>query len=129
MSHSTALLTKIQSLETMLHQPLLRNDSVTVEKLLHDDFEEIGRSGQRYNKGHTIAALQEETGQVPIYAENFKLSTIAEGVVLLTYRSFQRGADGNVTRSTFRSSIWLRSSSENDDHWQMRFHQGTPTAE
>ncbi|AKE13056.1 RNase H [Serratia liquefaciens] len=111
----------------MLHQPLLRNDSVTVEKLLHDDFEEIGRSGQRYNKGHTIAALQEETGQVPIYAENFKLSTIAEGVVLLTYRSFQRGADGNVTRSTFRSSIWLRSSSENDDHWQMRFHQGTPT--
>lgn len=93
MSHSTALLTKIQSLETMLHQPLLRNDSVTVEKLLHDDFEEIGRSGQRYNRRHTIAALQEETGQAPIYAENFKLSTIAEGVVLLTYNGWPLSSD------------------------------------
>lgn len=98
--------------------------------LLHDDFEEIGRSGHNYDKQQTLAALQIESGQTPIFSEGFKLAIITEGAVLLTYRSFHRSDDdddGDVTRCTLRSSIWLLSANDNGGQWQMRFHQGTPT--
>lgn len=127
MTDSTELLAVIQSLEVKLHQPTTRSDITTVSELLHEDFEEIGRSGQYYDKRQTLAALKMETGQTAIFAEGFKLTTIAEGTVLLTYRSFHRSAEGDVSRCTLRSSIWLLSSKEGGRHWQMRFHQGTPT--
>ncbi|RKH22790.1 nuclear transport factor 2 family protein, partial [Corallococcus sicarius] len=103
-------------------QPATRSDITAVSELLHEDFEEIGRSGQYYDKRQTLAALKMETSQTVIFAEGFKLATIAEGTVLLTYRSFHRGAEGDVSRCT-----WLLSSKEGGRHWQMRFHQGTPT--
>ncbi len=127
MTDSTELLAVIQSLEVKLHQPAMRSDITVVSGLLHEDFEEIGRSGQYYDKRQTLAALKMETGQTVIFAEGFKLATIAEGTVLLTYQSFHRSADGSVARRTLRSSIWLLSSEEDGNRWRMRFHQGTPT--
>ncbi|RZV01728.1 UNVERIFIED_ORG: hypothetical protein EOZ59_1687 [Serratia quinivorans] len=128
MTDSTQLLALIQSLEVKLHQPATRNSITSVSELLHDEFEEIGRSGNYYDKQQTLAALQIERGQASIYSEGFKLAIIAEGAVLLTYRSFHRSDDGGVTRCTLRSSIWLLSAKDNGDQWQMRFHQGTPTS-
>ncbi|WP_262144070.1 hypothetical protein [Serratia ficaria] len=60
-----------------------------------------------------------------IFAEEFRLAMIAEGVALLRYQSFQRDADGKVVRRTARSSIWLLSPSASGGRWQLRFHQGT----
>ncbi|MFS7160690.1 DUF4440 domain-containing protein [Serratia proteamaculans] len=127
MTYSTELLVVIQSLEVKLHQPATRSDLAAVSELLHEDFEEIGRSGQRYDKPQTLAALQMESDSAKIFADGFKLAAIAEGSVLLTYRSYQRSADGGVARCTLRSSIWLLTSEDNGSRWQMRFHQGTPT--
>ena len=126
MTHSTVLLPVIQSLEVQLHQPEMRNNAELVEKLLHNDFEEISRSGQCYDKQQTVAALKMESGHAQIFSENFKLTVIAEGVALLRYQSFQIDADGKAIRQTERLSIWLLSAlEENDGQWQMRFHQGT----
>jgi hypothetical protein len=120
------LLSVIQSLEVQLHQPAMRNDANTVGELLHDDFEEIGCSGRHYDKPQTVAALKLERDQPQIFAEEFKLLTIADGIVLLRYKSFQRDADGSIICRAERSSIWLQSSQESGGRWQMRFHQGTP---
>ncbi|MFV8870610.1 DUF4440 domain-containing protein [Serratia fonticola] len=114
----------IQSLEVKLHQSATRNDANLVGELLHDDFEEIGCSGLHYDRQQTIAALKLESGQPEIFAEAFKLVKIADGAVLLRYKSFQRDADGSIVRRAERSSIWLQSSQESGCHWQMHFHQG-----
>lgn len=126
MTHYCALLPVIQSLELQLHQAAVRNDPKLLDKLLHADFQEIGRSGQCYDKRQSVAALLTETQHQPIFAEDFNLAMIAEGVALLRYRSFQIDDEGKKFRNTERSSIWLISAStENGGHWQLRYHQGT----
>ncbi|EMP2574002.1 nuclear transport factor 2 family protein [Serratia marcescens] len=124
MTHFAEWLSQIKALEVELHQPTTRCDPKRVAALLHEDFEEIGRSGLRYDKRQTVAALEMETDYPQIVAEAFKLAQISEGAVLLTYKSFQRDAQGRAVRCTERSSIWLLKDKEG---WQMRFHQGTPT--
>ncbi|AYZ33028.1 DUF4440 domain-containing protein [Serratia sp. FDAARGOS_506] len=126
MTHFAEWLRQIQALEVELHQPTTRCDPKRVAALLHEDFEEIGRSGLRYDKRQTIAALAIETGYPQIFAQGFKLVQISAGTVLLTYKSFQRDAQGHAVRCTERSSIWLLTEKEG---WQIRFHQGTPTDE
>ncbi|WP_258524882.1 nuclear transport factor 2 family protein [Serratia quinivorans] len=127
MTDSTQLLALIQSLEVKLHLPVTRNNVAVVSELLHDDFEEIGRSGHYYDKQQTLAALQIESGQTPIFPKALSWPSLPKVRCCLTYRSFQQGDDGDVTRCTLRSSIWLLSANDNGDRWQMRFHQGTPT--
>lgn len=126
MTNLSTLLSIIRDLETQLHQPALRLDAERVEKLLHKDFEEIGHSGQCYNKSQTITALKMENDHPQILSEDFALTMISTGTVLLRYKSFQLADDNEIIRRTERSSIWLLSSSgQNDSQWQMRFHQGT----
>ncbi|WP_182074189.1 MULTISPECIES: DUF4440 domain-containing protein [unclassified Serratia (in: enterobacteria)] len=124
MTHSAKLFSQIQTLEVELHQPSVRRDPQRVAALLHEDFEEIARSGLRYDKRQTVAALEMETEHPQIVAEGFTLAKISEGAVLLTYKSFQRNAQGDAIRCTERSSIWMLTEKAG---WQMRFHQGTPT--
>ncbi|BEM28214.1 hypothetical protein SME05J_17840 [Serratia marcescens] len=126
MTHFAEWLSQIQALEVELHQPTTRCDPKRVAALLHEDFEEIGRSGLRYDKCQTVAALEMETDYPPIFAEAFKLAQISAGTVLLTYKSFQRDAQGYAVCCTERSSIWILTEKEG---WQMRFHQATPTDE
>ncbi|MCS3429922.1 nuclear transport factor 2 family protein [Klebsiella sp. BIGb0407] len=126
MANLSALLSVIRDLEIQLHQPALRLDAERVEKLLHSDFEEIGRSGQFYNRSQTIAALKMENDHPQIFSADFTLKLICTDVALLRYKSFQLNGDGEIIRRTERSSIWLLSSTgKNDSQWQMRFHQGT----
>lgn len=124
MIHFAEWLSHIQALEVELQQPTTRCDPKRVAALLHEDFEEIGRSGLRYDKRQTVAALEMETDYPQIFAEGFKLAQISDSAVLLTYKSFQRDAQGHAVRCTERSSIWLLTAKAG---WQMRFHQGTPT--
>lgn len=113
-------------LETALHQVQIRQDSEKLHELLHDEFVEIGRSGNLYNKQQVIESLTEQRDRPAIHAENFKMSLIDEGVALLTYESFYRDGAGIIARKTLRASIWKQDL--NNDRWQMRFHQGTAAA-
>ncbi len=119
MTHSAELFSQIQTLEVELLQPTVRRDPQRVAALLHED----ARSGLRYDKRQTVAALEMETEHPQIVAEGFTLAKISEGAVLLTYKSFQRNAQGHAVRCTARSSIWMLTEKAG---WQMWFHQGTP---
>lgn len=71
MTHSAELFSQIQTLEVELHRPTVRRDPQRVAALLHEDFEEIARSGLRYDKRQTVAALEMETEHPQIFAEGF----------------------------------------------------------
>jgi hypothetical protein len=114
----------IQGLEKELFKQAVRGSSDEVGKLLADNFVEFGRSGRVYHKEEVIRSLTAESaGDVQtLTASDFALKPLADGVVLLTYRSLRRGEDGRELHS-LRSSIWKLIGGR----WRMVFHQGTPT--
>jgi len=121
--NSAELLQTIQQLEIQMHQQATRRDTKRMNELLHKDFTEIGRSAKYYTRKQTMAALATENDPSDIKASDFSLAILAEGVALLTYKSWQCSAAGGIIEHTQRASIWLQSE---DRYWQMRFHQGTP---
>jgi hypothetical protein len=114
----------ICSLEVSLHDSDVRNDKQQLGKLLHHDFVEIGRSGQRYNKAQIVALLLAETERCDVWAQDFELSMPAYSVALLTYKSARPDAHKELSLHAHRSSMWQFS----EGLWQMRFHQATPCA-
>lgn len=117
-----SLLDELVALEQELHTFEARSNQARLEALLHPEFEEIGRSGRRYDRDTTIAALLSETAALGLRADRFRLSELGPGLVLLVYRT-HTASDATVDGWTWRSSIWTRSG----DGWQLRFHQGTPS--
>ncbi|TCC03438.1 nuclear transport factor 2 family protein [Kosakonia quasisacchari] len=122
-----ALLAMLVRYERQLHHPEIRCQPEVVEKFLHHDFFEIGRSGRRYSREKVIAALANEAAE-PIASDDFALSMNNSGYALLTYRSFILDEQGQVTKQTLRTSLWEECITT-PGRWQMRFHQGTPMAE
>lgn len=112
--------------ERQLHRAEIRSQKIAIEKLLHRDFYEIGRSGKRYGRQQVIDSLLAETDRQQITSEEFALMQIESGALLLTYRTFIQSPSGEKTHRTLRTSLWIRSE---DDRWQMIFHQGTPEAD
>ena len=118
-----ALAIELSRLEAELHRPAVRADEDRVKDLLHAEFEEIGRSGQIHSRDATLATLKSEVQPYEIAADAYVATKIGTDVALLTYRSAHRQEDGTFTRHTLRSSIWVLVAG----HWQLRYHQGTPT--
>ena len=119
------LLEQLQALEVELHKPAARGDATRLNALLHDDYLEFGRSGSAYTKADILSRLPAEAPAATIVvAEGFALRRLAGDVALLTYRSAHLLGDGTLDRFSRRTSVWQRMGLR----WQMRFHQGTPTA-
>jgi hypothetical protein len=121
---SPALLQLMCSLETRLHSPAVRTHKAQLEKLLHADFFEIGRSGTSYRRANIIAQLLGQRNHAVIWAQDFALSMPAYSVALLVYKSAHIDAQGELSMHAQRSSMWQY----DEQGWQLRFHQGTPTA-
>ncbi|HEV2898790.1 MAG TPA: nuclear transport factor 2 family protein [Pseudaminobacter sp.] len=115
----------IRSFEEELFKQSIRGSPEAVDKLLADGFVELFRSGRVYDKEEVIRGLATEgTGTMrTLTARDFDIKSLADDVVLLTYRSLRKGENGKGLHS-LRSSIWKLI----DGRWQMVFHQGTPTA-
>lgn len=115
---------EIVKLEVELHQPSSRKSRERLDELLHTDFAEIGRSGSIYTKQEIMSALESEQAHT-VWSQDFEIHPIYPGLMLLTYRSAQVDANGNLSRFSRRSSLWEKLESG----WKLRFHQGTPTNE
>lgn len=114
------------ALERELHDPAVRRDPARVDALLHRGFEQVGRSGARYTRAETIAALASEgRSSAPIISDGFALTALGADAALLTYRTAEGLVDGSDIRHAHRCSLWLRV----EGRWQVRYHQATPTAE
>jgi hypothetical protein len=119
-----SLLQELQALEVELHHPGVRSSRDRLERLLHPEFHEVGRSGTQYDRETVIRFLSSRESVAVVDSGEFSVSSLAPDVALLTYRSAQREADGKLVNHTYRSSIWIRDSAG----WRMRYHQGTPAA-
>ncbi|MBC2659949.1 nuclear transport factor 2 family protein [Pseudomonas sp. MSSRFD41] len=117
-----ALLNLLQDLEVSLHQASVRNNPGELDRLLHKEFHEIGRSGAFYTKADTVETLPLKESHSEILAQNFKLTVISKDACLLIYEAAQSTRSGEPTQYARRSSIWKIE----DGEWKMLFHQGTP---
>jgi hypothetical protein len=118
------MLKLICSLEVSLHDSTVRGDKLQLSQLLHHEFTEIGRSGQRYDKAQIMALLLAEIDHPAVWSQDFELSMPAYSVALLTYKSARLDVDNELSLHAHRSSMWQFT----EGLWQMRFHQATPCA-
>jgi hypothetical protein len=117
------LLDTLRTLEVTLHQPEVRSNSERLDRLLHERFRELGRSGQIYTKAEILSEFTREPQTYEVWSQDFQVEPLSEDVALLTYRSAHINSAGELERHTNRMSLWQLT----ERGWQMRFHQGTPT--
>jgi uncharacterized protein YndB with AHSA1/START domain len=120
---SNGLLEQLRGLETELHRVETRQHRGRMDRLLHPDFVEVGRSGRRYSRREILEESSAGGVLEPVHAQNFELEELGQGIALLTYRSAHVGPSGDLFRHTLRTSLWI----ETPGGWRMRFHQGTPS--
>jgi hypothetical protein len=86
----------IKGLEEELFKQTVRGSPEAVSMLLADNFIEFGRSGGVYRKDEVVRSLAAEIHEINApkrTATDFKLTSLADDVVLLTYRSVRRFTD------------------------------------
>jgi hypothetical protein len=110
-----------RDLEERLLRQDVRHSPNEVGTLLAADFFEFGRSGIVWNREQTVAALAQEP-LMERSMRDFAARVLAEGVVLVTYRSVLRDPVSSNEWHALRSSVWKLI----DGRWQVIFHQGTP---
>lgn len=76
----------LEQLEESLWRDETRFDTEYMEKVLHPDFFEFGRSGRIYARHHTIYVPRSHIDAV-LPLENLEYHEVSEDTVLLTYRS------------------------------------------
>lgn len=110
----------VLELERRLTDPAVRADRDELLRLLHPDFEEVGRSGRHWHRDAMIDALLDAPGEGFTLTQE-RAEWLAPGVILVTYGAHDHGADHAASR---HSSIWVL----DHGHWQVRYHQGTRVA-
>ena len=109
--------------EKALLDPAVRRDRARVSALLAEDFVEFGASGRVWKRDE-ILDLLESKEVAPSEIEDFACRRLAEGVMLVTYRSVRTDKETGEHAVALRSSIWSNESGA----WLMRFHQGVSRA-
>lgn len=99
---NAGLLEELKRLEVELHSLETRRNRARMESLLHPEFLEFGRSGQRYSREEVLSEFQGDATLPAIHAHHYELTLLAKEVALLTYVSAHVGADGSLHRHTLR---------------------------
>jgi hypothetical protein len=95
-----------------------------IDRLLADDFQEIGSAGDVFGKREALDDLAEEARDGLRYertATDWSVRAITDDVALVTYRVERNDPGAGSTATSVRSSVWAY----RDGRWQMVFHQGT----
>jgi hypothetical protein len=114
-----SVLAELSSREPIFHRPEFGRTRADFEKMMADDFWEVGASGARYSRKFVLDELELRyaTSRADVWeTSDFLCRQLAANVYLLTYNLLQHG-----TRRTRRSTIWQRS----EEGWKIVYHQGT----
>ncbi len=118
------LLAELTALETELHHPGAICTRERLERLLHPDFHEVGRSGARYDRRTVIDFLASRDRLPAVVAWDHRVESLASDIALLHFRSHEAAPDGTSFHAALRVSVWRRTHMG----WQLSYHQGTPAA-
>jgi hypothetical protein len=115
---------RVEELERSLLRPAVRGSAEALEALLAPEFLEFGGSGRVYDRRQIVEALLADPGteEIEAGAHAFATRLLADGVVLLTYRTRRVDPVGGERYDVLRSSIWRR----DGETWRLVFHQATP---
>lgn len=116
------LLAELTALESELHHPGAICTRTRLERLLHPDFHEVGRSGRRYTRQAVIDFLADRTSLPQVVAYDHRLEWLADDVALLHFASLETQPDGAPGHAAQRVSVWRHTALG----WQLHYHQGTP---
>lgn len=116
------LLAELTALETELHHPGATCTRTRLERLLHPDFHEVGRSGTRYTRQVVIDFLADRTSLPQVVAYDHRLERLADDAALLHFASLETQPDGTHRQAARRVSVWRRTALGR----QLHYHQGTP---
>lgn len=114
-AHGDSAPAVVLGLEQELQTPGCRADRDRLDRLLAEDFAEIGASGQVWTRDEVIAAVTGESGG-PIEVSDAAARRVTDDLVLVTWTSRR---DGRAAR---RTSLWRH----RDGEWELAHHQGTP---
>ncbi|MFD1797504.1 DUF4440 domain-containing protein [Paracoccus aurantiacus] len=115
------LFSALKRLEESLWATETRFNNALMERLFSLDFIEFGRSGRRYARAEMLCdERQRQAFDATLH--DFSVRSMSKDIALSLYISEVRYPSG--TEWANRSSIWDQSKGQ----WQLRFHQGTPTA-
>lgn len=111
----------IKELEEKLLQRHTRADIEMLSILLHDEFEEIGASGEICTKNKAIQWLLREDDAFQWSLTDFRARQLSDDMVLATYCAHKTDLKTGLIKRSMRSSLWEKTNAD----WAMRFHQGT----
>lgn len=104
----------VKALEIELARREVRENSLRISELLHDEFEEFGKSGKIFTKEDILSKMPSwEYFETKL--ENFRYIELSSRCLLLKYKSNIGGIEAN------RSSVWVKEKNQ----WRMIHHQGT----
>ncbi|HXE09126.1 MAG TPA: DUF4440 domain-containing protein [Acidobacteriaceae bacterium] len=113
------VLEELRSREPIFHRPELGATRADFERMMMDEFREVGASGRRYDRAFVLDELERRHAapHADVWeTSEFCCQRLAEGLYLLTYTLLQDHA-----RLTRRATIWRRTA----EGWKIVFHQGT----
>ncbi len=116
------ILAELSRREPIFHRPEFGTARADFEKLMVEDYWEIGASGRRYERAAILDEMERRYATPGFLAadiwetSDFACSRLAAGVYLLTYKLIQ-----NRQRHTRRATIWQRT----PEGWKIVYHQGT----
>ena len=105
---------KLLSLEKSLFNLAYISDRKWLSAIIHDDYEECGKSGTLFNKDDVISALLSCESDRDITIYNFKFRELNKHCWIVNYIT---ESENNLY---YRTSVWTEGS-----HIQLRFHQAS----
>jgi len=114
------LKSKLIDLEEHLFKAESRASYGELDRLIADDFTEIGGSGIRFGKKEALERLPSELPP-SIDAYHYELRSLSPHCAQLLYKAVMVKNGDSVPIFSLRCSIW----SLNHGVWQMSYHQGT----
>ncbi len=118
----TSIRDTLLPLEEQVYSPGSRHSAELLDSLFADEFLEFGSSGKVFDKKSVIEALVGETPSPGRFEINdFRVTRLAEGVYLATYRLDRLDEEGALKGRSLRSTIYKLIAGR----WQQAFHQGT----
>ena len=105
--------------EPVFHQPEFGTTRADFDRMMTDDFWEVGASGKKYSREFVLDTLeQRHKSSVPehLVVSDFACRRVATDTYLVTYQLEQDG-----DRFSRRSTLWQHS----PDGWKILYHQGT----
>ena len=113
------VLAELSRREPIFHRLEFGTSRSDFERLMADDYWEVGASGRIYDRAFILDELERRfaTPQEDFWeTSDFRCRRLGPDVYLLTYYLIQ-----NRNRHTRRATIWQRTS----EGWKIVYHQGT----